>query len=138
MRVERASNGRLPTIDGLRALAVLGILAHHAFYALPVADAARFAPWLAYVSLSGTHGAYLFFVISGFGRSNPFLRQLRGSKVAALDLPRDISRDPPYYTATVLFTRAYFALRAAHIGLFFLNWQTESRRGGTCTFRSRC
>jgi peptidoglycan/LPS O-acetylase OafA/YrhL len=84
---------RLESVDGLRAIAVLAVVAHHASL-LPFAYGAR--------------GVDLFFVISGFCLSLPTLRRLQAGEPFRFDRLRfavgRIERIvPPYYAALLLF-----------------------------------
>jgi peptidoglycan/LPS O-acetylase OafA/YrhL len=84
---------RLAAVDGLRAIAVLAVVAHHAGL-LP----------LEY----GTRGVDLFFVISGFCLSLPTLRSMQAGNPFRFDRWRfargRVARIvPPYYVALVLF-----------------------------------
>lgn len=54
-----SSGGRLPELDGLRAIAVLLVLVAHHFCFVPV-------PWVQWVGEKGWVGVDLFFVLSGF------------------------------------------------------------------------
>jgi peptidoglycan/LPS O-acetylase OafA/YrhL len=93
-----SSRHRIAYIDGLRAVAVLIVVASHA-----VAHSAI-----------GALGVELFFVISGFCLSYPTLAKLGERKAAELDLPRYAARRvvrivPPYWIAiAVLFAAALF------------------------------
>ena len=84
---------RLGAVDGLRAVAVLAVVAHHAgFNALGL----------------GTRGVDLFFVISGFCLSLPTLRRLQAGEPYRFDIGRfalgRVRRiAPPYYAALALF-----------------------------------
>ena len=98
-----AQVGRIGYIDGLRALAVLGVVANHAV------KYAHFAPSpLTRVLLAGHHGVELFFVISGFCLAHPTLQRLSDHGVASFDVVRYAAKRmvrilPPYYIALVLF-----------------------------------
>jgi len=53
----------IPSLDGLRGLAVLGVVASHLFWGNPA------GPWTAAIesiTVFGAHGVDLFFVLSGF------------------------------------------------------------------------
>jgi peptidoglycan/LPS O-acetylase OafA/YrhL len=79
---------RLSSIDGLRALAVLAVVAHHA----------SFLPWAL-----GTRGVDLFFVISGLCLSLPFLRERRTVPLTRFWAGRFWRIAPPYWVALLLF-----------------------------------
>jgi len=86
-------SGRLAAVDGLRAVAVLAVVAHHAGL-LPHGY--------------GTRGVDLFFVISGFCLSLPTLLALQAGKPFLFDrwrfgLGRVARIVPPYYAALALF-----------------------------------
>lgn len=99
-----AQTRRIGYVDGLRALAVLGVVANHAV------KYAHFAPSpLTGVLLAGHHGVELFFVISGFCLAHPTLQQLSERGTASFDVVRYAAKRmvrilPPYYIALVLFT----------------------------------
>lgn len=90
-------------IDGLRAVAVLSVLAYHA----AISAGGRYADW----AYCGSRGVDLFFVISGFCLAFPFLRAWRARGTFDLDyasfgrfLLRRFSRiAPPFYAAIALF-----------------------------------
>jgi peptidoglycan/LPS O-acetylase OafA/YrhL len=93
---------RLGYVDGLRAIAVLGVLACHSFPETP-----RFATAIGV----GARGVDLFFVISGFCLAYPFLAARRRAGALHLDaaaycaflLRRATRIAPPYYAALALF-----------------------------------
>jgi peptidoglycan/LPS O-acetylase OafA/YrhL len=95
---EGSPGGRLGAIDGLRAVAVLAVVAHHAGL-LPGGY--------------GTRGVDLFFVISGFCLALPTLRRIRAGGSFAFDR-RHYARGriarivPPYYAALALFVALSF------------------------------
>ena len=91
---------RVAYIDGLRAVAVLLVVAHHA---LKASDAHGL---LARFVLHGNHGVELFFVLSGFCLSYPTLEKLRREKSTSFDLVRYAAHRlvrivPPYWLAIV-------------------------------------
>jgi peptidoglycan/LPS O-acetylase OafA/YrhL len=97
---------RISYIDGLRAVAVLLVLAAHAFQNSTVVR--RFA--------LGTEGVDLFFVLSGFCLSYPTLAKLYSRGDADFDVVKYAARRvvrivPPYWIAILL------CLGAATIGL---------------------
>lgn len=109
-----ASRHRIAYIDGLRAVAVLAVLAHHAIgYALysPFSPIGRFA-------IYGARGVELFFVLSGFCLSYPVLRRFHEGH-AAFDIKdyaakRIVRIVPPYWIA-IAFVVA-FGLTLTHYG----------------------
>jgi peptidoglycan/LPS O-acetylase OafA/YrhL len=90
---------RLGYIDGLRAVAVFGVMLTHAYVFSP-------SPWPEFNRLAtlGRHGVELFFVISGFCLSYPFLKRAAagrppGFDAAAFFAKRTLRIIPPYYAA---------------------------------------
>jgi peptidoglycan/LPS O-acetylase OafA/YrhL len=108
--------GRVAYIDGLRAVAVLGVVACHAALVLhPI-------PRLTHVLTDGAHGVDLFFVLSGFCLAYPTLRRLRASGTASFDIIRYAAHRlvrivPPYYLAIAVIVAAA-ALVASRTGVF--------------------
>jgi peptidoglycan/LPS O-acetylase OafA/YrhL len=89
---------RIDYIDGLRAVAVLTVVAAH------VAQHTNMTGATAHVLLEGAHGVDLFFVLSGFCLAFPTLAKLRGGS-AAFDVvdfgtKRLVRILPPFYIAT--------------------------------------
>jgi len=91
--------GRIHYIDGLRAVAVLMVVVHHAAkYGVP------FSPPIQHALMEGAHGVDLFFVISGFVLSHPFLVKLHEQGKATFDVATYLAHRfvrilPPYYFA---------------------------------------
>ncbi|MBC5806347.1 MAG: hypothetical protein DLM53_12175 [Candidatus Eremiobacter antarcticus] len=91
---------RIGYIDGLRAIAVLTVIAHHAAkYNLKL----NVGP-LQHTLYEGAHGVDLFFVISGFCLSYPTLLRIRNEGKAPFDVARYFAHRllrilPPYYFA---------------------------------------
>lgn len=101
--MERSAEGRLAFIDGLRAVAVLAVVASHSAYAL------RF----------GEHGVDLFFVISGYCLSYPTLKKfyIHGHAIfdVALFAAHRIARIvPPYWCAIALI---FLLIPGSHVPL---------------------
>jgi peptidoglycan/LPS O-acetylase OafA/YrhL len=101
----------LPAVDGLRFLAITGVIFHHAVGYWTV-RAGRHYPmtstdhWVAEVIEFGAYGVHLFFVLSGFILALPFCKAARGG--AHVDLKkyfwRRVTRlEPPFLLSTVLF-----------------------------------
>lgn len=92
---------RIAHIDGLRAIAVLSVVAYHVYERyLHVPQKGIFDLF----ARQGCHGVELFFVISGFCLSYPFLSRLRATGNARFDVARFAARRivrivPPYYAA---------------------------------------
>ncbi|HKU67859.1 MAG TPA: acyltransferase [Candidatus Baltobacteraceae bacterium] len=105
--VHARGDGRIRYFDGLRALAVLSVVAFHAGK-YSRADLARVFPRIV---MQGHHGVELFFVISGLCLSYPTLKSIyeRGSDAfdvvgfAAKRLTRIV---PPFYAAIAVFWAA--------------------------------
>lgn len=138
------AGGRIAYVDGLRALAVLLVVAHHVVRHSP--QTAQRVPFLslAHLGLDGSHGVDLFFVLSGYCLSYPFLRRLRASGSAAFDIAgyfakRIVRIVPPYYTALTLFVAVALFERqpvsAADVvkQLLFLDWHTNFINGSFWT-----
>lgn len=111
-----ASKTRVAYIDGLRAIAVLCVVIHHA----AKYDAGIGSGPLQHALLEGAHGVDLFFVISGLCLSYPVLAALRDRGWASFDLPGYFARRvvrivPPYYFAIAMVGAAALAL--AHWGI---------------------
>jgi peptidoglycan/LPS O-acetylase OafA/YrhL len=139
---------RIRYVDGLRALAVLFVLADHATVHAPPA----IKP---YLLLEGTHGVDLFFVLSGFCLAYPYLERVR-SGAAFFDLPRYFAKRlvrivPPFYAAIAVLTTVAVALTLTHRTLpesiwplsfapvnvlkqaLFLDWRTPLLNGSFWT-----
>ncbi|BDE06292.1 hypothetical protein WPS_15680 [Vulcanimicrobium alpinum] len=92
----------LDHVDGLRAIAVLGVVLYHGVV---------HSTWPLYVqglAASGSHGVELFFVISGLCLAFPFLRSYHrsgdlGFTASAFFAKRAVRILPPYYVVLVLF-----------------------------------
>jgi peptidoglycan/LPS O-acetylase OafA/YrhL len=90
---------RLSYIDGLRAVAVTGVILCHAEMGSPIKGT--------HLWLDGGHGVDLFFVISGFCLSYPTLRKFIFTGKSDFDVVRFATHRivrilPPYYLATLL------------------------------------
>lgn len=95
-------------VDGLRAVAVLLVVMHHVMlHSAALPHPVPFAGW-AHVMLEGAHGVDVFFVLSGFCLSYPFLQAIRARgdgrfNVAGYFSKRLVRIVPPYYAAIALF-----------------------------------
>lgn len=93
---------RIEYIDGLRALAVIGVIVAH------VVSHRWHTPFPARnLALEGAHGVDLFFVLSGFCLAFPTLAKLRRSGETRFDVvefaaKRLVRIVPPFYIATAL------------------------------------
>lgn len=110
---------RIGYIDGLRAVAVLAVVAAHTQGHVPGVTAQGYWEW-------GDHGVDLFFVLSGFCLAYPTLRRRHEQGSSAFDLAgyairRVLRIVPPYYGAIALFLA--LVLAAPHVGLR-LPWPT--------------
>ncbi len=97
------SQRRVAYIDGLRAVAVLLVVAHHAV----VASAAAPRSALENLLKHGNHGVDLFFVLSGFCLSYPTISALRHQGAGVFDTARYAAHRivrivPPYWIAYVV------------------------------------
>jgi len=114
---------RLAYIDGLRAIAVIGVvLSHAAKYTMSFVGGG--VPY--HAMYEGAHGVDLFFVISGFCLSYPTLAGLRIGTARPFDLAGFFARRivrivPPYWIAFVLVLAGCISLVAAG---YSLPWPT--------------
>ena len=79
---------RVGYIDGLRAVAILSVVACHAAQYSTLSPNAT----IAFLFKQGSHGVNLFFVLSGFCLAYPTLERLRQKGNAAFDIPRYAAR----------------------------------------------
>jgi peptidoglycan/LPS O-acetylase OafA/YrhL len=110
-----APRHRIGYIDGLRAIAVLAVVASHAYPGVAFGDNSG-------VGMFGiTFGVNLFFVISGFCLAYPTLRKLHDNGAADFDVSRYAAHRfvrilPPYYIAiAVLYTVSFFTPSVSHV-----------------------
>ncbi|HKU82046.1 MAG TPA: acyltransferase [Candidatus Tumulicola sp.] len=104
--------GRVRHIDGLRAVAVLSVVAYHTAKDGPVHPTSVLGALL----WNGRHGVDLFFVLSGFCLSYPSLAHLQREGLARFDVIRYAAHRvvrivPPYWAAIVLLA-TFFAVAA--------------------------
>jgi peptidoglycan/LPS O-acetylase OafA/YrhL len=100
---------RVGYLDGLRAVAVLLVVVHHAVRASNAPGV------LARLFSHGNHGVELFFVLSGFCLSYPTLAKLRRDGFASYDVVRYAAHRvvrivPPYWLAIVATLLFGFAI----------------------------
>lgn len=110
------SGGYLPEIDGLRFVAIFGVVAYHTVGYWIVRAGRTYPPftgleaWLAPLIGLGYYGVHLFFLISGFVLALPFSKRVfAGGKpvdVKAYFLRRLTRLEPPY----VITMLGFFAL----------------------------
>ena len=104
-----APRHRIAYIDGLRAVAVLAVVASHAY------------PRIEYGT---SFGVDLFFVISGFCLAYPTLRKLHDNGAADFDIARYAAHRlvrivPPYYIAiALLYAASFFVPWVNHVSLY--------------------
>ena len=107
-------------MDGLRAIAVLAVVGSHA---AKWATTLHQGVWQAVWS-DGAHGVDLFFVLSGFCLSYPFLRAVRERGFAAFSVPGYIARRivrivPPYYCAIAVLGAGIILCADRGLGISF-------------------
>jgi len=98
---------RLPYVDGLRALALVGIVAYYVITLVPSILGPGREPFAQLLRGAGSHGIELFFVLSGFCLAYPVLAILRSDRRVGFDAARYTARRllrivPPYYAALAL------------------------------------
>jgi peptidoglycan/LPS O-acetylase OafA/YrhL len=128
MTNRKESRHRARDIDGLRALAVLAVVAYHV---------GVYAPWERLVSPAlvaafrdysrspltlGSHGVDLFFILSGFCLSYPALARRHAGETVRFDVARYLARRvvrvyPPFVCAAALCVALSYALLQAGIAL---------------------
>ena len=109
--LENSSGRRLDSIDLLRGVAALSVVAFHATRGNLYLNSARDAPWLVALGVPaamGFSGVYLFFVISGFCIHLTWARRRAEGQEPTIDFlafwRRRIWRlYPPYFVALSLF-----------------------------------
>ncbi|MGZ7042189.1 MAG: acyltransferase family protein [Thermoanaerobaculia bacterium] len=109
---------RISYIDGLRAVAVLSVVAFHTWSTSAPVLAQGFAA--SSIARIGNHGVDLFFVLSGFCLAHPTLAKLRATGTATFDIGRFAARRlvrilPPYYAAITLFVVIGFVVHSLGI-----------------------
>jgi peptidoglycan/LPS O-acetylase OafA/YrhL len=116
----------LKYVDGLRAIAILAVIAYHAIseakWAFPwLAAPMQMAPtwWFTTLTAKGAHGVDLFFVISGFCLAYPALARLHLGGTAAFNVRGFVAKRiarivPPYYASIVIVV--VLVVLAAHFG----------------------
>ncbi len=131
---------RIAYLDGLRALAVLLVLAHHAMLHSPMLTTPVPFFSAAHLMLEGSHGVDLFFVLSGFCLSYPLLERLRREGTAAFNVHRYFAKRivrivPPYYAAIALFALLPHTASPVEIVKqpLFLDWHTTFLNGSFWT-----
>lgn len=110
---------RIEFLDGLRAIAVLAVVAFHTAGHNPALIASTPESILA-VLRQGCHGVDLFFVISGFCLSYPVLLRMRGAPPGKFDVcsfaaRRTVRIVPPYYAAIGLLLILAVVLTKLHV-----------------------
>lgn len=100
---DASDSRRIAYVDGLRAIAVLSVVAYHTAMIVPGLPNSPHYMWD-----HGAHGVDLFFVISGFCLSYPTLVRLHSRGTATFDVARYAARRmvriiPPFYAAITLF-----------------------------------
>lgn len=119
---------RVHYIDGLRACAVLGVIACHAALLMPawasITTVSAGVPWywLGHALVDGAHGVDLFFVLSGFCLAYPTLARIQRDGSSAFDLARFATHRlvrilPPYVLSIAVFS-VFAAAAYLHSGGF--------------------
>jgi peptidoglycan/LPS O-acetylase OafA/YrhL len=102
----------LPAVDGLRFLAITGVIFHHAVGYWTILAGRTYSSMtlldrcVADVIVFGAYGVHLFFVLSGFILALPFCKAARGGNPVDLKkyFWRRVTRlEPPFLLSTVLF-----------------------------------
>jgi len=104
-------NNRLEEIDGLRALAVLGVTWSHCWMFFDNLDLNFFKIPINRLMSFGGVGVDLFFVISGFCMTMAFTRNYQNLNVTNLKdfvIRRFLRIAPVYYIALVVYTIDYY------------------------------
>jgi peptidoglycan/LPS O-acetylase OafA/YrhL len=107
---------RIAYVDGLRAVAILSVVACHA-----VQYSSLDSRWaFSFLFKQGAHGVDLFFVISGFCLAHPTLDRLHRTGAATFDIARYAARRivriiPPYYAMIALLL--VLAVTFSHFGI---------------------
>lgn len=113
-----SSESWVPEIDGLRCVAILGVIFFHiagevGSRGLRPLDP---LPYLDYLLANADRGVALFFVISGFVLARPFFQQHRGNgrpvRLSSYFLRRLTRLEPPFLLSLTLYFIAFAALRA--------------------------
>jgi peptidoglycan/LPS O-acetylase OafA/YrhL len=107
---------RIGYVDGLRAVAILSVVACHAVQYSTIDPHSK----LAFIFQQGSHGVDLFFVISGFCLAHPTLDRLQRTGATTFDVARYAARRivriiPPYYATIALL--AVLGIAFAHFGI---------------------
>ena len=143
MAASPAPQRRIRYVDGLRAVAVLLVVAHHAMLHSPALAVP--VPFLSveHLLLEGAHGVDLFFVLSGFCLSYPVLQRLRTEHAARFTVTRFFAKRvvrivPPYYAALALLLfvpaiRSGLSLVDVAKQALFLDWHTTFVNGSFWT-----
>jgi len=115
----------LAFLDGVRAIAILMVIVCHTLYVNP--EASRTVLFFGQLFLAGAMGVPVFFVLSGFVISLPFIEsRMPGGKPVSLSnytLRRAAKIIPPFYLSLLIFA-LYFGLKSgdAEYGISALKW----------------
>lgn len=140
-------DARLKHIDGLRAIAVLLVVIHHATTHSALYIGERTLSASTHLLLEGAHGVDLFFVLSGFCLSYPVLARIGRFGTTAFSIHGFAARRilrivPPYYAAIALLMLlslipAFHETRPSWPGIVrqavFLDWRTQFLNGSFWT-----
>lgn len=107
-------NGHLPSLDGLRGMAILLVMIHHFTVVVPVN---QFEVWFTKASQIGMHGVDLFFVLSGFLITGILLESKGQPKFLRNFYMRRTLRIFPLYYAIVGFSFILLPILFGKIGI---------------------
>ena len=122
----KSPGSHLKYVDGLRAIAILAVIAYHAISEANWAFPWLVAPmtlvptwWCTTLAAKGAHGVDLFFVISGFCLAYPVLARQQHGGTTSFDVrgffaKRIVRIVPPYYASIVILVA--MVVLAVHLG----------------------
>lgn len=143
MAATPAPEQRIRYVDGLRAIAVLLVVAHHVMLHSPALTVPVPFFSMTHLMLEGAHGVDLFFVLSGFCLSYPVLQRLRTEHATRFSVTRYFAKRivrivPPYYAAIAVLLlvpaiRSGVSVADVAKQALFLDWHTTFLNGSFWT-----